>query len=317
MAFDQAFITALQLSIVPLMIMVALTAISYLLSKLLNNKEFEIFARMELYQILVSIAILLFIIFGIQGLFEISTQLIGNDPFTISLEYLENLLVDTFGTMKSVFYGRVGMDILTKINIKIGLNDIPGVALIGIPIRADVTFPPFDLSTLTKALDKVFALMSPFYASLAIQQFALSIIKAIMIPFVLPIGIFLRIFPTTRNSGSFLIAVAIGFYIVFPFSYVIHAAIVENIVSDIQDNFMISITQIIFDEIPNSTTFDAFTGAWGKTFQVIEPKLYEIFNGFIMLSVVLMQGLFLPTISMAITVSFINSFQKFLIQRFD
>ena len=317
MTFDQAFITALQFSIVPIMIMIALSTIAYMLSRLLNYKEFEIFAKMELYQVLVSVTILLFIIFGVQGLFEITAQILGEDPFTIALNYLENLITETFGTIKTIFFGRFSVGFLSAINIKVGLDDIPLFTTVGIPIRADVSFPPLDLSTLTKALDKVFAIMSPFFASSAVQQFALSIIKAIMIPFVLPIGIFLRIFPTTRTSGSFLIAVAIGFYIVFPFSYVVHAATVESITTVIREESLDTLETVLYD-VPNSPTYsNVFKGAWGKIFGVLGPKIYELFEGFTLISVVLMQGIFLPTISMALTIAFIKSFQKFLIQRFD
>jgi len=138
-----------------------------------------------------------------------------------------------------------------------------------------------------------------------------------MISLILPVGIFLRVFPTTRNSGSFLIAVAIGFYIVFPFTYVVHSAVMEDITTTIQEESLNTLEKIMYD-LPASGAYNVvFTGIWGKVFGLAGPKIYELFKGILMFPVIIMQGLFLPTISMAITISFINSFQKFLIQRFD
>ncbi len=315
MAFDQAFITALQLSIVPVMIMVALAAISYMLSKLVNYKEFEIFAKIELYQILISIVIILFVIFGTQAIFEITTQIAGGDPFEIALTYLENLIRESFNAIKIAFGGRMGITVSSALNMKIGLDDIPAINQLGLPLRADISYPPLDLSTLGKGLDKLFLIIFPFFSSLAVQQFALSIIQAIMIPFVLPVGIFLRIFPPTRQSGAFLIAVAIGFYVVFPFTYVVHAATVESISETIRTETQDGLKDII----ENST--DGYSGVyvstWNKIFGLLGPKIYNLFEGIITFSLVLLQGLFLPTISMAITLGFIKSFEKFLVQRFD
>ncbi|MFA5382132.1 MAG: hypothetical protein WC356_03125 [Candidatus Micrarchaeia archaeon] len=313
MIFDQAFITAISLSVIPIMIMIALTAIAYMLSKLVNIKDFEMFAKMELYQIIFSMALLLLLIFGIQGLFSIITEIAGDDPFTISFEYLQDLIKNTISSMKSTFWGRLGLEFASKINIKLGIKDLPLAE--HIPANAFISFPPSDVSILGKAVDKMFALLSPFYASLAVQQFILAIIKATMITLVLPVGIFLRIFPPTRNSGSFLIAVAIGFYVVFPATYVVHAATMEQINTNIQYSSM-SVLESSLYETPD--TYDtSFKGIWGKIFTIIGPGLYDLYLGIIMLPSVIMQGVFLPTISMAITISFITSTQKFLIQRFD
>ncbi len=318
MVVEHAFMTALELSIIPIMIMIALSAIAYMLSKLIKYKEFEIFAKMELYQILISLVLLITIILGTQALFEICSSIAGNDPFTIALEYLEDLIGQTYKSIRSAFWGRFGVEFLSKISVSLGLEEIvPGWETMGIPLDVSVNFPPTDLSTLGRALDKLFAILSPFYASLAIQQFALSVIKAIMISLILPVGIFLRVFPTTRNSGSFLIAVAIGFYIVFPFTYVVHSAVMEDITTTIQEESLNTLEKIMYD-LPASGAYNVvFTGIWGKVFGLAGPKIYELFKGILMFPVIIMQGLFLPTISMAITISFINSFQKFLIQRFD
>ncbi|MBU0586189.1 hypothetical protein KJ780_01625, partial [Candidatus Micrarchaeota archaeon] len=50
---------------------------------------------------------------------------------------------------------------------------------------------------------------------------AIDYVEANMLRMFLPIGIVLRAIPFTRNIGSFFIALAIGFYVIFPLLFVI------------------------------------------------------------------------------------------------
>jgi hypothetical protein len=53
------------------------------------------------------------------------------------------------------------------------------------------------------------------YAQISFLRF----IETSMFTVFLPIGILLRAFPPTRGAGAVLIAIAIGFYVVFPMAY--------------------------------------------------------------------------------------------------
>lgn len=53
-----------------------------------------------------------------------------------------------------------------------------------------------------------------------VQYRFLDLIEVMMMPLFLPIGIVLRTFPPTRGAGGLMMAVALGFYFVFPMSYV-------------------------------------------------------------------------------------------------
>jgi hypothetical protein len=56
-----------------------------------------------------------------------------------------------------------------------------------------------------------------YYLFVHIMRF----IEATALTIFLPLGIVLRQFPPTRGSGAFIIAFALGFYFIFPFSYII------------------------------------------------------------------------------------------------
>jgi hypothetical protein len=73
-----------------------------------------------------------------------------------------------------------------------------------------------------------YALVAVF-GSLSAQLALLSFIDATMYTFMLPAGILMRFFPPTRDAGVFLIALAIGFQVIFPMTYVLNKMALDNI----------------------------------------------------------------------------------------
>jgi len=65
------------------------------------------------------------------------------------------------------------------------------------------------------------------YMQIAIMKF----VETSMFTIFLPIGIILRAFPPTRGAGAVMIALAIGFYIVYPFTYTMLVASAPKTIS--------------------------------------------------------------------------------------
>jgi len=179
-----------------------------------------------------------------------------------------------------------------------------GASVWGVAMPA---FPSFIV--IERVVEFLLILVSPFTASLIVQQIGLQVIKATMLPFVLPMGVVLRIFPPTRDAGSFLISTALAFQVIFPFSYVMHAKIVqgslipeayasEKNVSDFMKNKM---------GVPQLTAFVSENGLFDVTSMLFSPVMS--------LSFLLLQAIFLPALSMILTVAFIKSFNKFISQK--
>ncbi len=61
--------------------------------------------------------------------------------------------------------------------------------------------------------------------SATVQASVLIFVAASALTLILPLGLVLRTFYPTRKTGGFLIALAIGFYIVFPMTYLLNAGI--------------------------------------------------------------------------------------------
>jgi hypothetical protein len=179
-----------------------------------------------------------------------------------------------------------------------------GLAIWGTTIPG---FPAFIL--VERVIDFLLMLLSPFVASLMAQEIGMEIIEATMIPFLLPAGVVLRIFPPTRDAGSFLICTALAFGIVFPYTYVLHNKIVGGMIAQ-QNN------------APNSENWELLLG--GNPGLIASVNEFDVWNADIevlfqlrQLSFVVMQAIFLPALSMTLTIAVIKGMQKFMSQKLE
>ena len=207
----------------------AVIAVTYMFSKLisgfssLTDIRLQTWARAETFNLFISAVIIfgIIIVLGIVSYWV--TDTVGRNPFEISYDYLDSLSTgggietaenliqssyrDQFTATKHFFLGGVG---------------IWGGA--GKDFRAD-----YLSRSAHKDMLMNFALLG--VVSLEIQKLFLQFIQNATLSILLPIAIVLRIIPFSRQAGNFLIAVSIGFLIIFPLTYVFYA----GIETDIQD----------------------------------------------------------------------------------
>ena len=169
------------------------------------------------------------------------------------------------------------------------------------------TFPSFIV--IERVLDFLLMLISPFASSLIVQQTMLEMIKGTLIPFVLPAAVVLRIFPPTRDASSFLIAASIGFGIIFPYTYVMHSAIVLPLIAKAfaSNSQQLPLEDMLGQTYPNVATEISAFGFFSPTSLILSPLLS--------ISFLLLQALFLPALSISLTVAFIKGFSKFISQK--
>jgi len=104
-------------------------------------------------------------------------------------------------------------------NIALGMISSSSVSLA--PLRVGITIQPG--VAMRPLLDALAIALNGQGAALALNQgqiIFLDFIQRTLMPIFLPIGILLRTFPFTRSAGGALIAIAIGFYLVWPLTYV-------------------------------------------------------------------------------------------------
>lgn len=310
-------------------LMVLLLALFYMAAQLFKKPEWEGFVSIEMHQLLVSVLIFLFV-FGaawfacdIANAFAISATnsyaLVpatpGGDQFTIAQGYLNYV---TNGVALPMLVNleqmRIVMQWFSSVSFRWGLT-VWGAVVPG--------FPSFVL--LERVIDFLLMLLTPFVSSLTVQEIGLQIISGTMLPYVLPAGVVLRIFPPTRDAGSFLIVSAIAFQIVFPFTYVMDNEVVGQMMQ--YDAAVQASGQGVYQQqaaaYPTLMSADDDTSS-GPSFTLagtftsvmsLPTQLLELTVG--SLTYIILQAVFLPALSITITIAFIRGTLKFVSQKLD
>jgi len=310
--------------ITPVMIMIALAVIVYMLSRLLKNKQMIAWANIELYQVFFSIALLV----GILILSDIFHSYIVPSLVESAVPSFRAKNMTSYD-ISIMYLNRVATDGLRIMNELVGLKIIvQQVSSIIFPLPIEqITFemPVSDISCLDKALSYVFMLLSPFVSSVFAQMFGIKIFQVLMFPVVLPVGIFLRIFPQTRDAGSYMIAIALGFHLIFPLMYCVNYVYMDRVYSG---------TSQMFDPLGIQSFVERLNDSMqhGEAFQFL--KMIGVFNPAAFMTIfvtqvldhlvslpkeagfVVLNGFILPTLNIILTVSFIKSLQKYMVRRF-
>jgi hypothetical protein len=284
--------------------MLLLIALFYMAAQFFRKPEYEAFVSLELYQIGVS-AIMLVSIFASACFAEqMSSSMAeslsgpGKDAFDAGSEYLVYIS------------NEVALQAIKKLQGLLLISQWAGSVTMRFGASVwGVSMPAFpSFIVIERVVEFLILLVSPFTASLTVQQIGLQVIKGTMLPFVLPMGVVLRVFPPTRDAGSFMISTALGFQVVFPFSYVMHAQIVKGQL--IPEAYA---TEKNVSDFMNANGFSALTAF------VSEYGLFDVTSMFFSpirsLSFLMLQAIFLPAFSMVLTVAFIKGFNKFISQK--
>lgn len=146
------------------------------------------------------------------------------------------------------------------------------------------------------------------------QTFLLDLSQSFFFPVLLPIGLFFRCFQFTRGAGGILIAIAVGFYFVYPFSVILTAGMAqkaaenagigaagipddieypEEMFADSFDSFEIEseCNPLNMDPKAARTQAERLTGGNGDS--LVDPLLYQFF----------VAGLFTTMLNLLITLS--------------
>ena len=270
-------------------------ALFYMAAQFFKKPEYEAFVSIEIYQVIISIVIFLTIFtasWAVNGI--VKTFGGGQDSFEIASSYLQYITNDiALEAVQRLQALAILMQWASSITMRFGAS-VWGVVIPAFPA----------LTVVERSVEFLLILLSPFTASLIVQQIGLQVIAGTMLPFVLPMGAVLRIFPPTRDAGAFLMATALGFGLVFPFTYVMHKAIVQDML--IPDAFNLE---------KDPDTVIAAQGATGVVGYVNEGGLFKakmLFSPLLKVSFLLLQAVFLPALSITLTIAFIKGFNKFI-----
>ena len=279
-----------------LMTMAVLLALFYMAAALFRKPEYESFVSIELHQLLVSALLFVFVLGSTCAASEYADRFAGNgDIFEVGRTYLNfisgsvalpSVISLEILKLHSQFWGSWTM----RWGASVWWVILPG-------------FPSFIV--IERVADFLLLLISPFTASLLVQMAILEVIRGLVLPFVLPAGLVLRIFPPTRDAGGFLIASSIGFGIVYPYTYVMHDSVVRAMLA--HDQRGVNVIAGLQGDYPDMAAYISLSGLFDADSMLFQPLR--------LLSFLLLQALFLPALSMTLTIAFIKGTAKFMSQK--
>ncbi|MCX8195055.1 MAG: hypothetical protein N3G22_03045 [Candidatus Micrarchaeota archaeon] len=275
-------------------LMIAIIALSYMAAYLFRKPEYEGFAQIEMYQLVVSAMIFALVYGAVCFAADLADLFAGKDVFEIGRSYLVYIQDMAVPHVINLELAKLNAQALGSWSMRWGAS------VWGVIVPA---FPSFVL--VERVLDFLLLLISPFTASLIVQMIILEVIRGTVLTYVLPAGVVLRIFPPTRDAGAFLISSAIGFGIIYPYTYAMHKYIVEDMINHEASPTLKS--RLENAGFQNIFRYISFKGMLDWEEILIRPLKY--------LSYLLLQALFLPALSITLTIAFIKGTAKFISQK--
>jgi len=305
--------------------------ITYLLAKVFKVPEWEAYLNIELGSLFNSFLMMLFVL----GLFTVGSAVAlaytngqYQTPPQAAIAYMQTTVVDsTLKATVDVYKIQACTSVLSTFSKRIGE---------AVLTQTYKVFPGLDtFVSITNVL--TFSLLSLYSTSKA-QVMLLYLVDAFVSPLILPAGIILRFFPPTRDAGAFLVAVAIGFYVVFPASYLLNGKIFTEIgmkpyndpserpallIQSICGPFKYGVAGYLFNPAANPI-FSMIPGGQligGILSRVVSEGLLNALSMAEFIPIMKHIGnlsllsLFMPAISMMLTIAFINSLTKFIVTK--
>lgn len=299
--------------------------ITYLLSKVFKVPEWEAYLNIELSNLMASFLIVVFVV----GLFSVGNAVAavysgGTDitPPTAVISYMRTTVADSVlrglfdvyqiqacTSILSTFSRRIGEYVLTQtykvfpgLDTFVSITNVLGIGLVSV------------------------------YGSISAQITFLYLIDAVIPTFILPAGLILRFFPPTRDAGAFLICLAFGFQIVFPLTYLINKSIYEEIggtayqspralIASLCGPFKYGVWGVLLNTNANPI-FGLVPG--GRAVGSILARVFsESLLNFVSMAEFIpimkhlaelsLLAIFMPALSMTVTLAFINAMTKFIV----
>lgn len=306
-------------------LMTCYIAIKYMAAKAFKIPEWEAYVSLELYEIFIS-AIIVVAAVGMFRAGELFSCEIagGSDPINTVSFFLLKIIQDVMSGMRDLFTAQVCLSMLSTFQRRIG------------EFVLTVTYKVFPgVDSYINITNVIGYGLVAIFGSLTAQLTLLTVIKATMATFFLPLGIVLRFFPLTRETGVFLIVLAIAAQVVFPSVYLINQKIFSEIGFDFplyDDGFFQGTGSVLPSLCGGKYLALGFAGSemaigWLPPFITTPFRLIFSEFGIGMITpiefkeimqavgVLTLPALFMPAFSMMITFAFVNAVTKFLLSK--
>ncbi len=223
------------ISIIAVMLSSLISAIMIMVSRMFSLPTLEQWAKAELVFSFSTVILLMFLIFVIGFIEPLLMQIVqAMTEFNFGQYYGyvpdltpsgEPVLMDySLAYMNSVFLCIKDIfKLLLKLNFPLELASSLSVDVFMFDLITGWAFKG-PVQTIRNITNYMTFTLFIYYIFIHMMRF----MKATALTIFIPLGIVLRQFPPTRGSGAFILAFAIGFYLVFPFSYILVTNVVPQ-----------------------------------------------------------------------------------------
>lgn len=275
-------------------------ALVYMVSQIIGKHEWVVWIKDEFYQTMISVIIVVMLIIVLSAVCDLFKNIsgTGQDPFAIAHTFLDDLVWDkTINLATRAFQDSLICQLVS------GYKTQMGPPSLGISYQQSM-----GLRTIATDFDFLYTLFAGLSASLMVQDIGLSVIQAFAFRIMLPIGILLRVFPFIRKAGAMLIALSLGLYIVFPMCFVMDKVLLDSVMPGISSELAWNVNTI------SSTYMEPFV------LVIVSPLLpwaiIELVYLIQQAALLVPQALFLPTLNLVITLTFVKSATRVLSENF-
>ncbi len=322
----------LNIAIEVITIMIAIGGIAIGLGFALNNKKLKEFGQEELFQSIINGAmvggfVLLFLPNGIITNTVNAITLSNSTSLSCSNSMSQNYAIcfayDYLSGSGYTLNGAYHQSILTQTTGLmigfLGLNTILGV-IAGLSLNLAIVSISFSYAAnpIINQIQYFVKALTTVSIGALVQSSLLIFISASAVSVILPVGLILRTFYPTRKTGGFLIAVAIGIYVILPMSYVMNANILSSYSANADNS---TITQLsgsasnVKNQIlsSNAKTPTSVISSISNTLLSIGSGFSSITNSIIgIIAYLIISAFILPSFSMILTVISIKELSTLL-----
>lgn len=225
---------------------VVLIALSYMLASITNNPSFSIFYKDEIFHLFVS-AIMLISIGGTfyftcvasttfmdQAISKLQTSGSGcysgfESPQKVAQCYTSKMEVIGKQALKSSVDDSIRQEMDSSYSFGM-FNPITGGLFT--PLGAYKRAYAMQLDTVANTF------ITPALISISVQKLFMQFSNDV-VAFIIPIGLFFRFIPLTRQMGNMFLALALGIYVILPVIYAVNGVMDEYIFSHSCDNSIV------------------------------------------------------------------------------
>ena len=284
-------------------------ALVFMVAYAFKKPQLVAYARIETQQLLISIFILGIAFAAWEFSTMATTAFAGGNPIDISIQFL-NIVINE--GILPIYLKLVRMEVLLTYFNAVEYRMGPGV-------WNWVTKAAPGLDPLISIIRMLIFTFTALYGTLSVQVIILYLIDAVAYFYLLPAGIVLRFFPPTRDAGVYLVVLAIAFQCFFPMLYAVNFVALNEMweIHGWADHYTPNIEDTnYFNSLDESigiatSKMDTYFSSW--VLPIFQPLAFAALVPFMdRIAQISLVGLFLPALTMTLTIAFVNAITKFL-----